>query len=60
MLKKSTQTSTLDARRASASDTVEKCQKPRESTLAFIRQFARAYHFEHALVAQPVAAMVLN
>lgn len=42
MLKKSTSSSTLDNNRMLASEKKDECLKPCESTLAIIRQFARA------------------
>jgi hypothetical protein len=59
MHKKSTQTSTVDARFVTASEPQTESMKPCESTLAIIRQFARAYHFERALSPRH-AAMFLN
>lgn len=59
MLKKSTSYLTADDRRVSARDSRREHVMPRESTLAFIRQFARAYHFECAL-APSHAGIVLN
>ena len=59
MLKKSTSSSTLDNNRRLASVKKNECLKPCESTLAIIRQFARAYHFERALAPRH-AAVILN
>lgn len=59
MLKKSTSSSTIDNNRMLASEKKDECLKPCESTLAIIRQFARAYHFEHALAPRH-AAVILN
>lgn len=59
MLKKSTSSSTVGDNRTLASDKKDECLKPCESTLAIIRQFARAYHFERALAPRH-AAVILN
>ena len=59
MLKKSTSSSTIDDNRMLASEKKDECLKPCESTRSIIRQFARAYHFEHALAPRH-AAVILN
>lgn len=59
MLKKSTSYLATADRRVAARDSKREHAMPRESTLAFLRQFARAYHFECAL-APAQAGMVLN
>lgn len=61
MLRKSTSTSIDGARshHAPVAAVVGGYAKPRETTLAFLRQFARVYHYEPALSPRH-GAMVLN
>ncbi len=59
MQKKSTPISTISSVTGVSSDRNTVRLAPRESTLSFLRQFARVYHFEAAITGVP-RGMILN